>query len=414
MKMREKPLIAVMFDHLGPYHAARMTAAAVSGNVVAVEVCAETVDYSWVKTAETNAFKLITLFERGAYDSIRRGDMVTRLREAFDRIKPDVVAVPGWAYLPALEALRWCEMHRIPSIVMSESQEEDRSRSMMLESLKSGIIIGFSAALVGGLRHKAYLQKLGMPPGNIFMGYDVVDNDYFRLGADNARRNADSLRREHGLPEQYILASARFMERKNLKTLVSAYAAYKERTGPSAWSLVLLGDGKQRSDIELLICELGLKQHVLMPGFKQYDDLPVFYGLAQAFVHPSYSEQWGLVVNEAMAAGLPVLVSDRCGCAADLIHDGENGFTFHPRDTSKLAELICNLHGSAELCRKLSSNSLKIIDGWTPSGFASGLQRAVECALKVGPRRVSVFHRVLLSILPSLIPARREVVSVVH
>ena len=81
-------------------------------------------------------------------------------------------------------------------------------------------------------------------------------------------------------------------------------------------------------------------EDVLLPGFKQYPELPLYYGLAGAFVLPSLTEPWGLVVNEAMAAGLPVVVSDRCGCASDLVRPGENGFAFDPCDIEQLAALL--------------------------------------------------------------------------
>src|SRR5206468_501416 len=100
------------------------------------------------------------------------------------------------------------------------------------------------------------------------------------------------------------------------------YARYRMAAGPGAWSLVVLGDGVLRGDLEQLRTELNLGDHVLFPGFKQYDELPAYYGLATAFIHASMVEPWGLVVNEAMAAGLPVLVSARCGCAWDLVEEG--------------------------------------------------------------------------------------------
>ena len=80
-----------------------------------------------------------------------------------------------------------------------------------------------------------------------------------------------------------------------------------------------------------------------MPGFKQYDELPIYYGLAGAFIHASTTEQWGLVVNEAMAAGLPVIVSERCGCAPDLVENGRNGFTFDPYDVDALTHLMLKM-----------------------------------------------------------------------
>src|SRR5207244_4064698 len=102
---------------------------------------------------------------------------------------------------------------------------------------------------------------------------------------------------------------------KNLPRLLEAFAGYRRLAGDAAWELVLLGDGPLRPELVALLKDLELDGHVLLPGFKQYDELPAYYGLAGAFIHASTTEQWGLVVNEAMASGLPVLVSDRCGCA---------------------------------------------------------------------------------------------------
>jgi len=139
---------------------------------------------------------------------------------------------------------------------------------------------------------------------------------------------------------------------------------------------------------------------VLLPGFKQYPDLPAYYGLANAFIHASTKEPWGLVVNEAMASGLPVLVSNRCGCAADLVQEGVNGFTFDPYNVEQLAQFMFQI--SAFQPFRLSAfgdASRKIISNWGPDRFAAGLKRAAECALKVGPMRATLLQRALLAAL---------------
>ena len=104
--------------------------------------------------------------------------------------------------------------------------------------------------------------------------------------------------------------------------------------------------------------------------------MPAYYGLASAFVHASTTEQWGLVVNEAMASGLPVLVSNRCGCAPDLVQEGVNGFTFDPYNVEQLAQLMLKI--SAFQTFSLSTfgaASRRIIADWGPERFASGLRR---------------------------------------
>ena len=134
------------------------------------------------------------------------------------------------------------------------------------------------------------------------------------------------------MPENYFLASARFIEKKNLSTLIEAYAEYRRRSsafakatadkeiaGKRRGTSCFLGDGPLRETLNSQLSTLNLHEHVHLPGFKPYDELPVYYALANAFVHASTTEQWGLVVNEAIASGLPVIVSDRCGCAPELV-----------------------------------------------------------------------------------------------
>jgi glycosyltransferase involved in cell wall biosynthesis len=138
---------------------------------------------------------------------------------------------------------------------------------------------------------------------------------------------------------------------------------------------------------------------VLLPGFKQYPDLPTYYGLASAFIHASTTEQWGLVVNEAMASGLPVLVSNRCGCAPDLVQEGVNGFTFDPYDVQQLTQLMLRLSTFNSQLSTMAAASRRIIANWGPNRFASGLKAAVDCALAVGPKKASPLDRVILRAL---------------
>src|SRR5207247_9937771 len=86
---------------------------------------------------------------------------------------------------------------------------------------------------------------------------------------------------------------------------------------------------------------LNLNEHVHLPGFKPYDELPAYYALANAFVHASTTEQWGLVVNEAIASGLPVIVSNRCGCAPELVNG--NGFNFDATNENELTARLLEM-----------------------------------------------------------------------
>ena len=185
---------------------------------------------------------------------------------------------------------------------MSESSRQDESRTWWKEAIKRRMVDLFSAALVGGQRHVEYLVELGMPRERVVIGYDVVDNDYFGQGTTEIRDShlrrgyggqaAFETRNKRSLPETYFLASARFVEKKNLPTLIRAYAEYRRRSEIAAkepWELVLLGDGPLRDTLNSQLSSLNLTEHVHLPGFKPYDELPVYYALANAFVHDIFS-----------------------------------------------------------------------------------------------------------------------------
>jgi glycosyltransferase involved in cell wall biosynthesis len=164
--------------------------------------------------------------------------------------------------------------------------------------------------------------------------------------------------------------------------------------------MVLLGDGPLRPALQSQIEAFKLQDHIQLPGFRQYPELPSYYALAGAFIHASTIEQWGLVVNEAMASGLPVIVSNRCGCARDLVKEGLNGFTFDPFNADALAQLMSRVARLDEEGKaKMGAESRRIIAEWGVKRFADGLESAVAKALEVGPPRVSLFDRGLLHAL---------------
>jgi len=137
-----------------------------------------------------------------------------------------------------------------------------------------------------------------------------------------------------------------------------------------------------------------------LPGFKQYTDLPVYYGLAEAFVHASTTEQWGLVINEAMASGLPVLVSNRCGCTSDLVLEGLNGFIFDPFAVDQIAASMGRMAlMDDEVRAKMGTESQKLIAQWGPDRFAEGLIMAARAAVNAPLPRFNFVARLLLRIL---------------
>jgi glycosyltransferase involved in cell wall biosynthesis len=388
---------AFLFHRFGPYHHARLRAVKREVEVVGIEMSAVDTTYAWAAEAPAQSFRQVTLFHDRDVIHENGGEIIRRVHAALDEIRPAVVAIPGWADRAALAALSWCVRQGVPAVCMSESTYTDAPRVWWKESVKRRVVQLCQAGLVGGSPHRDYMARLGMPPERIFLGYDAVDNEHFQRGAQQARRDAAGLRQTLGLPERYFLASNRFIAKKNLALLLRAYARYRATAGHEPWKLVLLGDGELRGELERLREELGLGESVLMPGFKQYPELPTYYGLAGAFVHTSTVEQWGLVVNEAMAAGLPVLVSRNCGCAADLVHDGVNGFGFDPLDGDMLTALLAGVAGLPEPERAaMGEASQQIIARWSPATFEQNVVLAVQAALRIPLRKPRLHERVLL------------------
>jgi len=233
------------------------------------------------------------------------------------------------------------------------------------------------------LRHK-------MNPANVFVGYNAVDNDHFAYGADRARRDQDRVRRRYGLPRQYVLAVARMVSEKNYPGLVEAFHRYRQRGGIR--KLVIVGEGPERDVIERCIADFRLEDVVQVRGLEGYDTLPSLYGLADALILASARESWGLVVNEAMAAGLPVLVSNRCGCAEDLVRPGVNGYVFAASDTDEIADALCKLEAvdSVEMGRR----SRELIRPWGLEAFSSGFTSAAIRAASLRSTRSMSLLRV--------------------
>jgi len=465
--------VAVLFDNFGPYHLARLRAAALVTDLLAVEVAASSAEYAWKhlgENAETlkpeilksgnnfsmsacqyvsiSAFKTATLLERGTSRQVSSHELAARLNRVLDVFQPQVVFIPGWSSKAAFAALRWCARNKTPVVAMSESTEWDDTRSAWREAVKRRIVGLCSAAIVGGTPHRDYMAKLGMPVERIFLGYDAVDNGYFKENAEKLKTEIlkKEIRKKYGLPENYFLASARFVEKKNLPRLLQAYARYRELAakaenrkqkaentspqpppqsgeGETPWNLVLLGDGALRETLNFQLSTLNLHGHVQMPGFKQYPELPAYYGCANAFIHASTTEQWGLVVNEAMASGLPVLVSNRCGCAWDLVQDGVNGFTFDPYNIEEMANAMMQVwsmeYGAAArgqttddggrkaengntstTLAEMGDASRQIIADWGTECFSGGLNAAAGKALEVGPIKPTTLQRVILNLVP--------------
>ena len=401
--------IAIAFDNFGPYHVARLAGAAQHAEVLAVETAATSSQYGWDTPETPAALKHAVLFD--SEDAITRASLAAAIDRELSAFAPNAVAVPGWSSATALAITRWAVEHHIPVIAMSESNAWDFGRHPVAEYLKRRIAEYFSAGLCTSDGQAAYLRALGLPAAAIFRGYNAVDNDYFRREAGRAG-DQPMPGGDHGrLPEAargcYFLASCRFVPKKNLAQMLDAYALFRRDRGddPADWPLVLLGDGELRPTLEAQRDRLGLSAHLHMPGFRQYDELPSYYGTAGCFVHASTTEQWGLVVNEAMAAGLPVIVSNRCGCAPVLVRDGANGYSFTPGTVDALVDPMRAMASRTDYAA-MRQASRALVAEWGPDRFGQGMADAARYAAAAPAARPSLMARMAMALAVTRTPLR--------
>jgi 1,2-diacylglycerol 3-alpha-glucosyltransferase len=371
--------IAVLFTNYGPYHIARIQAfhqacSDIGWSVTGIELSRFEAEYPWRSPLSHLPFPIHSVVEDQEIEQVPLTRLIPALYRLLNQVKPDGVAIAGYARPAMLAALAWSRWHRKPAILFSETTAADFTRSPVKERLKRWLVNQYQAALVGGQPQKRYLMALGMQARAIALGYDVVGNDGFHPD------RIQSLPRPVDRP--YFLTINRFVQKKNLPFVINAYAAYRQMVGESAWDLVLCGDGELRSHLESQIQSLELTPYVHLPGFLQQEELFPYFAHAGCFIHASTHEQWGLVVNEAMAAGLPVLVSDRCGCFEDLVIEGHNGFGFDPENPQMLTQLMHKLSMGAVDLTAMGQAALAHIQQFSPDYFAQGLLQAVEYSIR--------------------------------
>lgn len=402
--MTEKYLHAAIFtQQISHYHAARYKSACDWFQRVSVIPVANDADFPQFLTKSASQDYAIYPLCKGYEEyqaHLASGRIWASVRACLDKLNPDVVVVAGWSFGESLAAIGWAKSKCLPVIILSESQEIDAPRRKFREFLKRKIVMACSAALVGAKPHEDYVVALGMKREKVFQGYDVVDNGYFEKGAMKFRAQVSDTRAAFELPDRYILASCRFIPKKNLVRLLDAFSIATEQA-KTGHHLILLGDGPTSDEVRSAIARNTLKDVVHLPGFKGYEHLPAYYGLAEGFVHVPYSEQWGLVVNEAAAAGLPLIASSACGAASALVQHGHNGWIVDPYDVEDIsARLVECMTLSVRDRQRMAMKGQEIMAGWDVKRFGAGLHAAALAALRNDdPRRLSIFDRLFFWLL---------------
>ncbi len=382
-------IFSLCFTNFGPYHLARLRALASAlrerGDCLIVyEMAATEQTYPWQRSRQSEPFDWITLFPDRVLESVSPRACAKAMTRVLDRDQPDALGIVGYARPESMAAVRWARRHGRTAILMSESQAIDRPRTWWKELIKRQRVSRFDAALVGGPAHRDYLADLGMSTDQITLGYNAVDNGFYRDQAAAWRNHPEGRTCLPTAP--YFLSVCRFVPEKNLLRLIKAFAHHRDQAPPNeAWELVLCGDGPQAGQIEEAIRTSGHAGAIHRPGFLQAAELCRLYAYAAGFILPSISEPWGLVANEAASTGLPLLISDRAGCAATLVPEAQptSGARFDPFDVEEICQKLTWLSALSESDRRsMGERAAQIVDAWGPDRFARGTLEALERAAR--------------------------------
>lgn len=317
--------------------------------------------------------------------SSRRTDLSTRLTKGpnWDIVREiatggfDVLWVHGYAHATTWLAVTVARMRGMRVLVRDE-QTLLHGRGLRKRLFKQAALRALysqSSALHIGERNREYFAHYGMAPERMTPARYCVDNRFFGEQAALLAPQRQAIRArfgaESGLP--VVLFAGKLIEKKQPLRLIEAFARVRAER---ACALLIAGDGPQRAEAEALVARLAAP-NVHFAGFLNQGEISQAYAAADIFVLPSrLHETWGLVVNEAMNFGLPIVVSDKVGCAADLVHEGRNGFVVDHSNTTALARAVRALVANPDMRARFGAESRAIIERYSIEACADGIVAA--------------------------------------
>lgn len=295
----------------------------------------------------------------------------------FLRSNFDVVISAGWLDFASQMGFILSKIMGRKFIIWSESTINEPSflRKITLPFVKY-VVKHSDACIAIGTKSKEYLVSLGASQEKIFVAYSTVDVEHFVKKSQMSKQELEIYKNKLGLSKsKVILYVGQFIERKGLKYLIEAFQKIEKKL--KNVKLLLLGYGPQKVELESMVKRKKLtgvcfKDHV------EIDEIPKYYKLADVFVLPSYEETWGLVINEAMSVGLPIVTTRVVGASTDLVIENKNGFVVKEKSSKDLFEKLTMLLQNQKVVESFSKYSRKHIMKFTPGKAAASFVKAIR------------------------------------
>ncbi|WP_247234960.1 glycosyltransferase family 4 protein [Telluribacter sp. SYSU D00476] len=301
-------------------------------------------------------------------DSVGFADRLKGLMKAYHAYKPTVLNITGYFDWAQILLMLYAKAQGVKIVLSSESSSMDRPRSGIKERLKALIVNSADAYFCFGSSSAEYLKTLGVPDSRIAVRQAAVIDEQVIL---NAYQRGTELRPMlPNLPRYHFVYVGRLAPEKNLLLLTKAFKEVKNTVaGAVDWGLMFIGDGTEKNNLAEYVNQNEVSGVTFTGGFP-WHKVPEWLAQSTVLVLPSLSEPWGLVVNEAMVCGMPVIVSQKCGCADDLVKQGVNGHQFDPTNQAELEEIMSYYIKNPDKLKPMGEQSRAIIAPFSSTKIA--------------------------------------------
>ncbi len=291
------------------------------------------------------------------------------IKKILDKEKPDIIIHAWWAWLSAWSSMFWCKKNNARYILWSGSTKYEKSwRRTITKPLVKYLVKNSDSYWSYGTRASEYLISLGADKEKIYPLYNTVDIDFFLEQSNILKPQKEELKEKYGIKTKYILLFVwRFINWKWIYNILEWFANFQEKNKDI--SLVFVWWWQEEENMKQIIKEKNI-QNIVFTWFVQKENIWELFTIADIFTLPSMQEVWGLVINEAMCFGLPIITAYEVWASADLVQEWKNGYIMK-ENTVKEFEKWINFIFENNLIE--NNNSLEIIEDFTPSKIVENL-----------------------------------------
>lgn len=373
--------VAFVYTSLKLYWIPRLVAlqkALSSRNIdfVVIEVAGNSTIYDMDNQPATSFSWWKCIFPHRSVKELPIGTVAQKIYQQLSRENPDVIVSGSIPFPCGAASVKWVNDRKKKIIIFDDVKTKNVPRSALVNFVKQKIYSRVDAYLAPSERYYPDLKFWKFAPENIFIGLNCIDNNFFER---RPQALIQSYPFKNGLPQKntkYLICVARLVPIKNHKGLLKAWKQCTSKNGLPNWKLLIAGSGPLRSELEGFVEEQAIPDVLFLDSLTQ-QELPYYYSISSALVLPSFEETWGLVVNEAMAAGLPVLVSNQCNCLEDLVQENVNGYSFNPCDVHEISNALLRLAAHPDL-EAMGAASKNIISKFSLKAFTGNVLRAIN------------------------------------